>query len=151
MTRHRAESGQVLAFALLAMPVILGVVGLAIDVGYFRYTKRVMQTAADTAAIAGALAINDATNDYKTLARSFAAADGFTNGTNGITVAVSSPPQNAAPAGPCSTQPTSCVEVTITQSKSPVFAAVLGVGPMSIGASAVAWGGANGTGCASTP
>ncbi len=47
MIRRRVDSGQAAVFALLVLPVILGMVGLAIDVGYLRYTKRQMQTAAE--------------------------------------------------------------------------------------------------------
>jgi len=73
MIRRREDSGQALVLAILALPVILGMVGLAIDVGYLRYTKRLMQTAADSGAIAGALALKDTPSDYyKTLAKSAA-------------------------------------------------------------------------------
>ena len=145
MIRRRADSGQTTVFVLLAMPVILGMVGLAIDVGYLRATKRQMQTAADSGAIAGALAVNDATSDYARLAKSAAGADGFTDGTNGVTVTVNKPPSY----GPHANDATGYyVETIITQSKSAMFAAILGVGPLGVAARAVAWGGANGRSCA---
>jgi len=147
MIRRRTDRGQAVVVAVLAMPVILGMVGLALDVGYLRATKRQMETAADSAAIAGALALNDAPPDYNQLATNAAGADGFTNGISGIAVAVNSPPTIAAPAGPCVTQPTSCVEVIITQSKPVLFAAILGAGSFTVAARAVAWGEANAKGC----
>ena len=147
MIRRRTDSGQVTVVAVLAMPVILGMVGLAIDVGYLRATKRQMQTAADSAAIAGALALNDTTSDYQLLATNAAGGDGFTDGTSGIAVAVNWPPAIAAPAGPCTTQPSSCVEVIITQSYPLLFAGIMGVGPFTVAARAVAWAGANGISC----
>ena len=51
---RRRDAGQVLLFVILALPVILGMLGLAVDIGYFRYTKRRMQLAADSVALAGA-------------------------------------------------------------------------------------------------
>src|ERR1700730_710573 len=58
MRRHR-ESGQALVFVGLSLVVLIGVIGLSIDMGYLRYTKRRLQTAADSAAIAGASVLKD--------------------------------------------------------------------------------------------
>src|SRR5882762_4245817 len=52
--RRRRESGQALVFVGLSLVVLIAVIGLSIDMGYLRYTKRRLQTAADSAAIAGA-------------------------------------------------------------------------------------------------
>ena len=52
--RRNRESGQALIFVGFSLVVLAAVVGLAIDMGYLRYTKRRLQTAADSAAIAGA-------------------------------------------------------------------------------------------------
>ena len=54
MTRNK-EAGQALIAALAALGIVLlGFAGLGIDIGYMRYEKRLQQTAADAAAIAGA-------------------------------------------------------------------------------------------------
>ena len=50
----RREAGQALIFTSLALVALMGFAGLAIDVGVMRYEKRLQQTAADAAAIAGA-------------------------------------------------------------------------------------------------
>jgi Putative Flp pilus-assembly TadE/G-like len=50
----RNEAGQALIFAALGLTVLLGFAGLAIDMGALRYDKRLQQSAADAAAIAGA-------------------------------------------------------------------------------------------------
>jgi hypothetical protein len=56
--RHlRDDSGQVLLVVALCMVVLIGFVGLAVDVGYLRYEKRRLQVAADAAALAGALEV----------------------------------------------------------------------------------------------
>lgn len=76
MTRKN-ESGQALVFAVLALGIVLmGFAGLGIDMGYMRYEKRLQQTAADAAAIAGA---NDILPGGVTeAAQNAAAANGFT-------------------------------------------------------------------------
>ena len=53
MRKHR-EAGQALVTAALGLVVLIGIAGLAIDMGVMRYEKRLQQTAADAAAIAGA-------------------------------------------------------------------------------------------------
>jgi Putative Flp pilus-assembly TadE/G-like len=53
MTRNR-EAGQALYVAAASLVVLLGFLGLGIDLGAMRYEKRLQQTAADAAAVAGA-------------------------------------------------------------------------------------------------
>jgi Flp pilus assembly protein TadG len=54
MSIRKSDSGQTLMFVAIAMPVMLGFLGLGIDMGYMRYTRRQVQMAADAAAIAAA-------------------------------------------------------------------------------------------------
>src|SRR5580704_6808961 len=54
MKAHSRESGQALLAAAFSLIVLLGAAGLAIDMGYLRYQKRLQQSAADSAALAGA-------------------------------------------------------------------------------------------------
>jgi hypothetical protein len=72
-------------------------------------------------------------------AQSAAGALGFTNGTKGVAASVNMRPQYGPHAGQ-----TGYVETIITQSKPAMFAAILGVGPLTVAARAAAWGGANG-------
>jgi Flp pilus assembly protein TadG len=51
---RRREAGQALILTAAALVVLMGFAGLAIDMGVMRYEKRLEQTAADAAAIAGA-------------------------------------------------------------------------------------------------
>jgi Flp pilus assembly protein TadG len=51
------ESGQVIIVTALCMVVLIGFVGLAVDVGYIQYEKRRLQSAADAAALAAALEV----------------------------------------------------------------------------------------------
>src|SRR5215470_14161191 len=59
MKKINKQSGQVLIGVAFAMVVLAGFAGLAIDMGTLRYQKRLQQTAADAAAIAGAAELNE--------------------------------------------------------------------------------------------
>src|SRR5258707_1315434 len=48
------QSGQALITVAFGMVVMLGAAGLAVDMGYLRYERRLQQSAADSAALAGA-------------------------------------------------------------------------------------------------
>jgi len=61
MADRKSESGQTMVLVALALPVLLGFLGLGIDMGYMRYVKRRVQMAADAAAIAGANEITSCT------------------------------------------------------------------------------------------
>ncbi len=54
MKWFREESGQVLVMTFFSMGILLGALGLAIDVGVLLHARRNMQAAADAAAMAGA-------------------------------------------------------------------------------------------------
>lgn len=54
MKWFRDESGQVLVMTFFCMGVLLGALGLAVDVGVLLHARRNMQAAADAAAMAGA-------------------------------------------------------------------------------------------------
>lgn len=62
MASRRSDSGQTLVFVALAMPVLLGFLGIGFDMGYMRFMKRQVQMAADAAAIAGADEITSCTS-----------------------------------------------------------------------------------------
>lgn len=91
----RDEKGQVLALTIFSMTVLMGALGLAIDVGVLFHAKRNMQTAADAAAMAGATELYyygaDTTSvTAKVDAASYAAAkaNGVDNTVSGNTVNV---------------------------------------------------------------
>jgi hypothetical protein len=52
--RNKNQAGQALILTAVALVALIGFAGLAIDMGVMRYDKRLQQTAADAAAIAGA-------------------------------------------------------------------------------------------------
>src|SRR5437868_6849078 len=82
----------------IAASVLLGFGGLAVDVGYWQWNQRNMQGAADQAAFAAASARQGgsttavATNTGK----SIAAAMGFADGQNNVTILVNNPPTSGS-------------------------------------------------------
>src|SRR5450755_1270183 len=95
--RRTRQRGQSLVVVVLGLVVLLGILGLAIDMGYLRYMKRKMQTAADAAAIAAAGEIDF--GDFNNAGLKASANNGFTNGTANATVTINHPPSS----GPHST------------------------------------------------
>src|SRR6478752_6573570 len=96
----RQEDGQTLVLTALCMTAMLGFMALAIDVGILFRSKRNMQIAADSAAVAAALDYyyNNATaanplTHAQAAAQTAATANGVTNGTNG-TVTVNCHPSS---------------------------------------------------------
>jgi Flp pilus assembly protein TadG len=122
------QRGQVFALVALALFAILGMASLAVDVGNLWTTRRLMQNAADAAAMAGADEIAIGGYSYVTSAAQAAAAqNGFTNGSTtiagsgAVSIAVYNPPQ----AGPY-TANANAVEVVISQKQPTYFMRVLG-------------------------
>src|SRR5215831_6270984 len=74
--KRRNEAGQSLVFVAVGLLALLGFVGLGIDMGVLRYERRLQQSAADGAAIAGAT--NLAFGGVGTGAQNAAASNGFT-------------------------------------------------------------------------
>ena len=95
--KRNGEAGQTLVFVALGMVLLGAALGLALDLGYMRLSKRRIQTAVDSAAIAGAAEINYA--DVTAAAKADAASNGFTDGVNGVTVTVNSPPASGPKSG----------------------------------------------------
>ena len=125
------RSGQALPILAAAMALILGLCGLAVDVGLLYTARRSMQTAADAAAVAGATALRDA-QTASSAARAAATLNGFTNGSNDTTVAVNNPPASGTYSGNAS-----YVEVVVTQPQPTYFLRALGYNTVSVSTRAV--------------
>jgi hypothetical protein len=118
------ERGQVLPLFALVLVVLFGTAALAVDVGSWRYQQRLAQSAADSAAIAGAgeLAF-PAAADIVAAAQADASANGFSDdGGANVTVTVNSPPA----AGPY-TGNANGVEVVIRKKQPSFFNGVFGM------------------------
>lgn len=117
----RDECGASIVAIALSMPVLIGAMGLAAEISYWRLHHRAMQNAADSAAIAAA------TNNgptYVAEALSVTAQYGFPNGSGQITVAVANPDTAAA----CTAN---CYKVTVSDNVSLFLAQIVGYGGSS--------------------
>lgn len=154
--RRKSESGQALVFTALALVVLLGFAGLAIDMGTLRYQKRLQQSAADAAAIAGAS--NLGVGGVTAGAQNAAATNGFTDTAGGQTstctasgatigtvcVQVNNPPASGPHSGNGN-----YVEVLVADVQPTYFMKIFGTNSEAITARAVATnlsGGAGGGG-----
>ena len=118
----RDERGQVLVTTLCCMGVLLGALGLAVDVGVLFHARRNMQTAADAAAMAGAteLFYSGSTTYVSSKAAAAAKANGVDNTVTGNNVVVTVGPTIAG--STCA----SCVEVQLSTPNQTIFMATLG-------------------------
>jgi Flp pilus assembly protein TadG len=133
---QRRESGQALVAAVFGLVVLLGAAGLAVDLGYLRYQKRLQQSAADSAALAGAAELRSGNNAFiTTAATNDTKLNGYTNGFTGpdgiyhVLVTVN-------PAFPFGAQTGVQVQVQVTQPT--FFMRIFGVNSTTVTASAVA-------------
>jgi Flp pilus assembly protein TadG len=86
--KSNRQSGYGLIFAAIGMVALLGAAGLSVDIGYLRYQRRQMQSAADSAALAGAaqLGAGGGTAQAVIAARSDSQLNGFQDGDGNIVV-----------------------------------------------------------------
>lgn len=125
----RDENGQTFVLTALCMSVLLGFMGLALDVAVAYHTKRNLQTAADDAAIAAALNYQYVASANPTAAAKTAAAE---NGVSGSYVTVNSSPTTGYHQG------LGFFEVVVAQPQSTFFAKVVGTPSFTVAARAVA-------------
>jgi len=130
----RADQGQAIVITALALSVLMLMAGLGVDVGFLRYQKQQMQKAADAGAIAGAAALEYG-GGYLNAAYNDAAANGFTNGVNGVNVYVHHPPTTV---GDPFYLDTNYVEVIVAQVQPTFFMPVGGIQSVNVSARAVA-------------
>jgi len=136
--RRGGETGAVAIIFALSLLVLIGFMGLALDVGNLYYQRRVMQTAADAGALAGASEIyRGRTNAGDPIVQAAAlagtAANEFADDTDGINVVVNQPPASGFYAGN-----SRYVEAIITRTSPTFFMRVLGRDSAGINARAVA-------------
>jgi Flp pilus assembly protein TadG len=110
-TLQRDQRGAVAVITALALTVLIGLVGLALDVGMWYRTNRALQNAADAAVIAAAI---NGTSSYQAEAKAVAAQYGFVDGADDITV-------TALNNQTCPSGSTDCYKVTVARSSPPKF------------------------------
>lgn len=137
------EKGGALPLAALGMTALMGFMGLALDFGYIHRHKRIMQTAADAGAMAGASEIYRNRRTFISgSAQNATDINGFKNGTSTTVVTVSSPPTTGVYTGN-----QQYVEVNITQELPSYFIKIFGVTSTTVRARAVAGVGARSNNC----
>src|SRR6202021_2516014 len=135
--KRKNEAGQALVFTAVGLAVLIGFAGLGIDMGMLRYQKRLQQTAADSGALAGAnnLAF-PASGGVTAGAQNASSRNGFTDGTNNVTVTVNNPPTSGPHSGGANSGKD--VEVLVTAVQPTYFCDVLGINSQTLTARAVA-------------
>jgi Flp pilus assembly protein TadG len=135
MRLWKDESGQALVMTAFFMTMLLAFMALALDTGTLFRARRMVQTAADAAAMAAAL-------DYKYVqnvghaqneAYTATAANGYTNGSNGVTVTVT-PLMGTGIYTTCA----DCFEARVTVPNPTTFMGMFGIGSVNVTARAVA-------------
>jgi hypothetical protein len=129
----RDEDGAMLVVVALMMTFLMGLLGIGVEVGSWYMTRRTLQTAADAAAIAGALeSARGNPGGIVSAAEKEAARNGVSL-SDGDSVVVNNPPTSGTLAGR-----SDAVEAIVTRQQQALFAAVLQSGAVTISSRAVA-------------
>jgi Flp pilus assembly protein TadG len=136
---RRDESGNYVLIGALLMPVLVGMAAWGTEEGMLVHKQKVMQHAADSAAVTAAVAVAGGANDNGAASgRAIAANYGFAvssggPGTSNTTVGVNSPPTS----GP-NLSNRGAIEVIISQPQSRLFSTIWGSTAYTVTARAVA-------------
>jgi hypothetical protein len=137
MNKRKSRSGQAIILFALALPVLLGMLGLAFDVGFLEMMNRQAQTAADASALAGAIDLPYGT--MTTSGQAAAALNGFTSA-GGAHVTVNNPPLYGPHASSACGSPCNYVEAIVSRPEPTFFLRMVGVGKTeTVSARAVAY------------
>ena len=131
----KADTGQALVLTAVGFSMLLGCTALSVDTGVIFRAKRRLQVAADAAALAGTMdyLYNGSTTSAATAAKAASSANGFTDGSNGVTVTVSDPPADGPNAGS-----SAFLEAIVSEPVHTYFMGIAGFKTMTVKARAVA-------------
>ncbi len=164
MRQFGSTKGQAVIFATLTLVLTFGALGLVVDLGWASWRQEVAKNAAQSAAMAGAIAARGfdftcgvtggvpcqaftpcpstltSTVDPIQVACMYAQQNGFTNGGNGgkQTVTIAANLAASVPPPVSGYRPAYWVSATVSEQTLPTFAAVLGLGGLSPSARATA-------------
>jgi hypothetical protein len=124
------ETGQVLVFVVVAMVGLLGMAGLAIDVGRAYFTQRSLQASADAAALAGAQELPDPGISVS-VADGYSGKNGAKNHDPGIDDVSTNVYTRCLKSAP-GCEPVNAVVVEQTATVSTLFARVLGIDTIDV-------------------
>jgi hypothetical protein len=139
LARRASERGQVMVLICLALVTIMGLVGLVADVGSLQAQKQRLQIAADSAALAAGQELSY--GDSVAAGKADAASNGYTNGQNGIVVAINNPPLSGPNAGK-----SGYIEAIVSRPEPTFFLRALGMTTITLQGRAVSSTG-NGPNC----
>ena len=131
--------GQVMVLICVSIVAMMGMIGVVADFSFMQHQRNMMQTAADSAAMAGSEELSY--GDEVTAGKADAASNGYTDGAASVTVTMNNPPSSGPNAGN-----SGYVEAIVSKPESTYFLRVLGVTTMTVSARAVAYEG-NGPNC----
>ena len=96
----KSDQGQASVLFALSLVMLLGFMGMATEVGLMYRTRQNTQIAADAAARAAALDYfyNGSASSAQYAGKEASSANGYTDGTGGVTVTINVPPQSSYPA-----------------------------------------------------
>ncbi len=134
-SRIRDERGQVIVFVVIAFVVLVGMIGIVIDIGYAYKTQRDLQAAADAAALAGAQQLPDSTA-AKTTATQYGASSAGGNKITKVPVTETITTSCISTIPGCN--PVNSVAVTETADVPTFFAKVFGLNSFSVHVKATA-------------
>jgi hypothetical protein len=139
----RDEAGVTAVVMGVGISILMGGAAMAVDVGLWYADQRNAQGAADSAAFSAAVdyKAGDGTAGVTAAARAVTAQYGLTNGSNGVTVTVNTPPKSGS-----HTATTGAVEVIVQKTESLFFSSLFKQSA-SISARAVSLAGAAGSNC----
>jgi hypothetical protein len=128
------SSGSVFVYTAASLAVLLGMAGLAVDLGYWYWSQRDMQSAADSAAMSAALemARGATAAEMETRAKDSATLNGYQDGLAAL-VTINNPPKSGVHAGD-----NTYVEAIVQQDQSGFVSSMVHSGDMTIAARAVA-------------
>ena len=127
------RSGFVLLTSAVSMIVVIGFLGLAMDVGYLQVMRMRAQVAADAGALAaGHEILNGNTSQITTSGCNDASLNGFTNGVNGVTITVNRPPASGAHTGD-----DKYAEVNVAKDQPTFFMRLFGINSVNVKARAL--------------
>src|SRR3984957_5588886 len=104
--RRGRTRGQGMGLICVSVFALMGMIGVVADFSFLQHQRNMMQTAADSAAMAGAEELSY--GDQVAAGKQDAASNGYTDGAGSVTVAINNPPST----GPNASKPT-YVEETI--------------------------------------
>jgi hypothetical protein len=129
----------VIVLVCVSLVAIMGMIGVVTDFSFMQHQKNMMQTAADSAAMAGSEELSY--GDMVAAGKADAAVNGYTDGASSVTVTINNPPST----GPNAAN-SAYVEAIVSKPEPTYFMRALGVGTLTVSARAVAYEG-NGPNC----